>query len=116
MSKLCPQCSKELAYKSGFNKIKNKPWQGYFCPDKACGFVEWLSAGVATPQPTQTPSFDEKQYQTQPTVLENILETLINIQKLEQEMYKIHKELLNKQNNGEKSSGNGEGEAVAGNG
>jgi hypothetical protein len=119
MEKQCPRCGEELVYKKGFSKTKNKPYQGYFCPNKACGFVEWLPASPSVAQPKQA-SFDDKQYQTQPTVLENILETLLNIQKINQEMYKIdvalYKESLIKKSYGEKSSGDGQGEAVAGNG
>lgn len=120
-NKNCPQCGEELNYKKGFSKTKNKPYQGYFCPNKACGFVEWIRTGETSPQPTQQPSFQEKLYQTQPTTQDAILEALLTQQKILTEMYKIevafYKELItNKKSYGEKSSGDGEGETASGNG
>jgi len=89
----CPQCQAELNYKKGFSEKKQKPWEGNFCPNKACGYVEWLRAGQPAPQ-------GEKQYQTQPNTNDLMWEAVQNIHKIVMATYKmdleIYKSLIQK--------------------
>jgi hypothetical protein len=75
----CPQCGSELTFKQGFSKKNGKPWKANMCPNRQCGFVEWLKDGQPKPQPQQS---SETEYQTKPTATDYVLDKLSSIEVL----------------------------------
>jgi len=69
--KTCPQCGNELVYRKGISKRSGRPWEGYFCPDRDCGFVEWVRS--------EWPAKDKYKKALQPDNMEIISNTLGDI-------------------------------------
>ncbi len=45
--KSCKECGKEAKYVEGSKN--GKPWQGWFCQDKDCKYVEWAKTRLDKP-------------------------------------------------------------------